>query len=73
MSPLGTFVESARFKGTPFVFHIGNGNEDAIMKRMISLILVSLFTLSLLSGCNTMRGAGEDIEEGGEAIQRSSS
>ncbi|MDI5922632.1 entericidin A/B family lipoprotein [Halomonas sp. LR5S13] len=43
------------------------------MKRMISLILVSLFTLSLLSGCNTMRGAGEDIEEGGEAIQRSSS
>lgn len=55
------------------MFHIGNGNEDAIMKRMISLILVSLFTLSLLSGCNTMRGAGEDIEEGGEAIQRSSS
>ncbi|MDI5890380.1 entericidin A/B family lipoprotein [Halomonas rhizosphaerae] len=43
------------------------------MKRMISLIVVSLFTLSLLSGCNTMRGAGEDIEEGGEAIQRSSS
>lgn len=73
MSPLGTFAESARFKGTPLVFHIGNGNEDAIMKRMISLILVSLFTLSLLSGCNTMRGAGEDIEEGGEAIQRSSS
>lgn len=55
------------------MFHIGSGNEDAIMKRMISLILVSLFTLSLLSGCNTMRGAGEDIEEGGEAIQRSSS
>ncbi|MCL7942128.1 entericidin A/B family lipoprotein [Halomonas sp. ATCH28] len=43
------------------------------MKRIISLILVSLFTLSLLSGCNTIRGAGQDIEEGGEAIQRSSS
>lgn len=41
------------------------------MKRMLAIILLSLFTLSLLSGCNTMRGAGEDIEEGGEAIQRS--
>lgn len=73
MSSLGTFAEPARLKGTPLVFHIGNGNEDAIMKRTISLILVSLFTLSLLAGCNTIRGAGEDIEEGGEAIQRSSS
>ncbi|MDZ7851920.1 MAG: entericidin A/B family lipoprotein [Halomonas sp.] len=43
------------------------------MKRTISLILVSLFTLSLLSGCNTIRGAGEDIERGGEAVQDASS
>jgi len=48
-------------------------NEDAIMKRTISLILVSLFTLSLLSGCNTIRGAGQDIEEGGEAVQDAAS
>lgn len=41
------------------------------MKRILSLMLVTLFTVSLLSGCNTMRGAGEDIEEGGEAVQRS--
>ena len=41
------------------------------MKRLSAAILLSLFTLSLLSGCNTMRGAGEDIEAGGEAIQRS--
>lgn len=39
------------------------------MKRTLSLILVSLFTLTLLSGCNTIRGAGQDIEEGGEAVQ----
>ncbi|MBB3184953.1 putative small secreted protein [Halomonas fontilapidosi] len=43
------------------------------MKRTISLILVSLFTLSLLSGCNTIRGAGQDIEEGGEAVQDAAS
>lgn len=52
-------------------FPTWDGNEDATMKRMISLILVSLFTLALLNGCNTIRGAGQDIEEGGEAIQRS--
>ncbi|QJQ97857.1 MULTISPECIES: entericidin A/B family lipoprotein [Halomonas] len=41
------------------------------MKRTMAIVLLSLFTLSLLSGCNTIRGAGEDIERGGEAIQRS--
>ncbi|WP_163558414.1 entericidin A/B family lipoprotein [Halomonas sp. NO4] len=41
------------------------------MTRSLFLILISLFTLSLLSGCNTMEGAGQDIEEGGEAIQES--
>lgn len=41
------------------------------MRRILSLALVTLFTVSLLSGCNTMRGAGQDIEEGGEAVQRS--
>ncbi|GHE22156.1 entericidin A/B family lipoprotein [Halomonas urumqiensis] len=41
------------------------------MQRLLALVMLSLFALSLLSGCNTMRGAGEDIEQGGEAIQRS--
>lgn len=40
-------------------------------RRTLAFVLLSLFTLSLLAGCNTMRGAGQDIEEGGEAIQRS--
>lgn len=39
------------------------------MNRLVSLLLVSLFTLSLLGGCNTIRGAGQDIERGGEAVQ----
>jgi entericidin B len=41
------------------------------MQRTMAIVLLSLFTLSLLSGCNTIRGAGQDIERGGEAIQRS--
>lgn len=40
-------------------------------QRTLAVILLSLFTLSLLAGCNTLEGAGQDIEEGGEAIQRS--
>ncbi|MBW5801935.1 entericidin A/B family lipoprotein [Halomonas elongata] len=43
------------------------------MKRTLSLMMVTLFTLSLLAGCNTVRGVGQDIEQGGEAIQQSSS
>ncbi|WP_141321498.1 entericidin A/B family lipoprotein [Halomonas halmophila] len=39
------------------------------MKRTLSLVMVVLFTASLLAGCNTVRGIGQDVEEGGEAIQ----
>lgn len=43
------------------------------MKRAMTLGLLLLTTLLLVSGCNTLRGAGEDIEQGGEAIQRAAS
>ncbi len=36
------------------------------MKRMIMLVLA----LTVLAGCNTMRGVGQDVEKAGEAIQR---
>ncbi len=41
------------------------------MKRVIASGLIMIATLLLVSGCNTIRGAGEDIERGGEALQRS--
>lgn len=43
------------------------------MKRSFILGLLLCVTLIVVSGCNTIRGAGEDIEQGGEAIQRSAS
>ncbi|MGQ4878018.1 entericidin A/B family lipoprotein [Billgrantia sp. LNSP4103-1] len=43
------------------------------MKPTLALLLAVLLGLSLLGGCNTMRGMGEDIEQGGEAIQREAS
>lgn len=41
------------------------------MKRAIAISVLMMVTLLLINGCNTIRGAGEDIERGGEAIQRS--
>jgi entericidin A len=39
------------------------------MKRIIALILVSLFSMSMLSACNTMAGAGKDIQRAGDKIE----
>jgi entericidin B len=37
------------------------------MKKFIALIV--LVALGALAGCNTVAGAGKDIERGGEKIQ----
>ncbi len=40
------------------------------LMRML-IVMVAAFTISwLLAGCNTIKGAGKDIEAGGKAIQR---
>lgn len=43
------------------------------MKRPVAIGILTIIMLLLVSGCNTIRGAGEDIEQGGQAIQRSAS
>ena len=40
------------------------------MKRTVALILLSLISLSMLSACNTMAGAGKDIQKAGEKIEK---
>ena len=37
-------------------------------KKLIALL--SIWMMFALVGCNTMRGVGQDIEKGGEAIQK---
>ncbi|MFV0663816.1 entericidin A/B family lipoprotein [Denitromonas sp.] len=39
------------------------------MKRLIAVI-VAVMAVGSLSACNTVRGVGQDIEKGGEAIQK---
>jgi entericidin B len=43
-----------------------------MFKRTFALILTTVFlvgTITALTGCNTMEGAGKDIEKGGKAIK----
>ena len=40
------------------------------MKKYILMGLAGLFTIVSLVGCNTMRGAGEDVSAAGHSIQR---
>jgi predicted small secreted protein len=39
------------------------------MKRNLSILLLALFAATLLGGCNTIEGAGKDIEKAGEEVQ----
>lgn len=40
------------------------------MKRIILLILTVLFLTISVSACNMLRGAGKDVENAGDSIQR---
>ncbi|RRU18337.1 entericidin A/B family lipoprotein [Stenotrophomonas sp. 278] len=39
------------------------------MKRVIALMLLSMFSVALLSGCNTVAGAGKDVQKAGEKVE----
>ncbi|MGE0754970.1 MAG: entericidin A/B family lipoprotein [Alphaproteobacteria bacterium] len=39
------------------------------VKKILLVSTVALLTLGNLSACNTIAGAGEDIEAGGDAIE----
>ena len=39
------------------------------MKRMIAAVMLAMFSAAVLSACNTMAGAGKDVQKAGEKIQ----
>ena len=58
-----------RRRGSRVTRHSTKGD---IMKRFIALALAATFSLpsfALLSGCNTMEGAGKDVQAGGAKIK----
>ena len=38
------------------------------MKRAIALMLLSMFSVAMLAGCNTVAGAGKDVSSAGKAV-----
>ncbi len=51
---------------------MNNSTKGETMKRFIALALAATFVLpsfALLSGCNTMEGAGKDVQAGGAKIK----
>ncbi|RUR41267.1 entericidin A/B family lipoprotein [Vreelandella populi] len=41
------------------------------MKRTVAMVFLMTTLTLTISGCNTIAGAGKDIEQGGQAIQNS--
>jgi predicted small secreted protein len=39
------------------------------MKRLTALLLMSLFSIGSLTACNTMAGAGQDVQKAGEKVE----
>lgn len=40
------------------------------MKRLMALMLLSMFSVAALSACNTVKGAGEDVQKVGEKMEQ---
>jgi predicted small secreted protein len=65
-----TLVAADRASGSRVT--ISNSTKGDIMKRLLALALAATFALpsfALLSGCNTVEGAGKDISAGGQKIK----
>ncbi|KPQ20475.1 MAG: entericidin A/B family lipoprotein [Halomonas sp.] len=43
------------------------------MKKLLAMSFILLMSAGALAGCNTIGGAGQDVEEGGEAVQDAAS
>jgi len=39
------------------------------MKRLIALMLLVMFSTGTLTACNTMAGAGKDVQKVGEKVE----
>jgi entericidin A len=46
--------------------HIEGGDP---MKRNLAILLLALLSATVLGGCNTIEGAGKDIQKAGEKVE----
>ncbi len=43
--------------------------KERNMKRTMILLLTMMFSMAMLSGCNTMAGVGKDVQKAGEKVE----
>ncbi len=39
------------------------------MKRLMALMLLAMFSVGTLSACNTVKGAGKDVQKVGDKVE----
>lgn len=39
------------------------------MKRLIIVMLLAMFSVGTLTACNTVKGAGQDVQKAGEKVE----
>ncbi|MWJ28659.1 entericidin A/B family lipoprotein [Halomonas sp. ZH2S] len=39
------------------------------MKKLLAMSFILLLSAGVLTGCNTIEGAGQDVQEGGQALE----
>lgn len=39
------------------------------MKRLFALMLIAMFSVGTLAACNTVKGAGKDVQKVGEKVE----
>ena len=44
--------------------------SHAMFKKLFATALLASFVAGIAAGCNTIQGAGKDIERGGEKVQQ---
>jgi entericidin A len=44
--------------------------KEIHMKRLMALMLLLMFSSATLTACNTMAGAGKDVEKAGEKVEQ---
>ena len=39
------------------------------MKRLMAVLMIAMFSMGTLSACNTIAGAGKDVQKVGEKVE----
>ena len=50
---------------------VSSSTMGGFTMRKLTVLVLAVWCLTALGGCNTLRGAGKDVEKAGEGIQKS--